>query len=58
MAGSFGYGTHAAAWMLQMEPLLSKIGGASEGHPFEALLHTEIVNGWPQSPKILQAYRL
>ena len=58
VAGSFGHGSHAAAQLLETEALLMQIQPARDGLDFEALLQTEVVNGWPQTPRLLQAYPL
>jgi hypothetical protein len=58
LAGSFGHGTHGAATVLASEYLLNQISIAAEGKSFEAIVHTDVVNDWPQTPTLIQVYPL
>jgi len=57
LAGSFGQGTLAAALFVDQEDLLSqKTFGSFKA--FEALVKSDVIDHWPQAPKLLQVHEL
>lgn len=57
LAGSFGQGTLAAALFVDQEDILSqKTFGSFKA--FEALVKSDVIDQWPQAPKLLQVHEL
>lgn len=57
LAGSFGFGTSAAARLLADAAFLTD-PIVAEGHPFEAVFSVEIVGGTPQQIDLKELRRL
>ena len=58
MAGCTTFGALAAAELLLNERRVSELSKELGNGSFEVLVETEILNNWPQSPRIITAYEI
>lgn len=58
IAGCFGFGTCAAAEIFENDNLICQGDGYQVNSEFEALVYSDIINDWVQSPILIQYYPL